>query len=101
MTTEQLEKANELNKKISTTESFIANLKKRVEQTSNEKAEAVLFKLAYQAGGNFTNFEMTPTWINDKDVRADFIKMITAGRDQAIEFLEADLGLMKKELQNL
>jgi hypothetical protein len=101
MTTEQLEKANELTNKIKSTKNHVAQLKKANEEVEAAKALPTGIKVSYFINAAGKSFEFNPSWIGDETIRTEAVKCINDTKDKMIASLEAYIVVMEKELETL
>lgn len=101
MTTEQLAKANELNKKIKEAKNYITLLKKTNEEVEAAKAIPTGVKVSYLINATGKSFEFNPAWIGNEAIKTEAFECINNTKDKMIACLEAYIVVMEKELETL
>lgn len=97
MTTDQLNKANELVEKIKKSKTYLGKIKEITE--SNKDSNPNFFKIQFD--GTTLNFEFTTGWIQDVKIKEDVVNILKNTHLQLVQAFEADLAAMELELSNL
>ncbi len=102
MTAEQLAKANELQKKIASSEETLTQLRATNKVIDGQGKAASLTRLTYHQKGDMAfEISINPNWFNYEGNKADFQATVKATKDIFIKLFEKDLQMMKDELSAL
>lgn len=102
MTPEQLEQANQLNKKITQSKKHLSFMKEALRLYTDNNVPISLFTVKFDGGtGHNKLIEYAPSFIYDETVRANVINTLKTTTQSLIDFFEADTALMEQELSNI
>lgn len=105
MTAEQLELANQLNKKIAQSEkhlNYMMNTREfALSQNCILSSFSISFVLNKDNTGSPKTISFSPMWIEDEEVKNSVLEVLKATEKDLIKLFELDIHAMKQQLNNL
>lgn len=102
MTPEQLEKANQLNKKIALSKKHLEFMKQSASASDANNVPVTNFSINYNGGvGNIKAISFAPEWIQNEQIKKDTQSVLQHLRDELIKLFQYDIEAMENELANI
>jgi len=102
MTTEQLELANQLNKKIAQSKKHLDFMKRSIVVLDKNNVQISVFSIDSNGGvGNTFKIGYSIDWLQNQEIKKQAVTALQTSRALLINLFEQDIADMEQQLNNL